>query len=459
MGGNGIPEVGGALGVGDLPFEVKDHELAGYVAAISRSQAIVEFDLTGRVVAANPNFLALMGYRLEEIKGQHHRMFVEPAHAGSTEYQLFWERLTRGEFNAGEFKRIGKGGREVWIHASYNPILDADGKPAAIVKFASDVTAARLQNAEFEAKVAAMDRGQAVVEFDLDGKVLSANRNFLVAMGYTLREVQGEHHSIFCSSDYTQSPEYQDFWLRLGEGEFISGRFHRVGKFNRDVWIQASYNPIFDLNGKVAKVVKYAYDVTKEVMLEKRISAKTVEMTERVRSLMASIKAIADNSGLASQMAHESSRAAHTGHEAVQKSIAAIDRIEESSTRVSEIVRVIGEIASQTNLLAFNAAIEAARAGQQGVGFSVVAAEVRKLAERSSAAAQEIGKLIDESALHVRQGAEVSKSAAGSFEGIMSSVESTVGSAAEIAAAAEAQRDMAAQVSELIEELARTVSR
>jgi len=307
--------------------------------------------------------------------------------------------------------------------------------------------------------VAAMDRGQAVIEFDLDGKVLTANRNFLVAMGYTLREVQGQHHSIFCSAEYTQSPEYQDFWLRLGEGEFISGRFHRVGKFNRDVWIQASYNPIFDLNGKVAKVVKYAYDVTKEVMLEKRISAKTVEMTERVRGLVASIKAIADNSGVASQMAHDSSRAAQTGHDAVQKSIVAIDRIEESSTRVSEIVRVIGEIASQTNLLAFNAAIEAARAGQQGVGFSVVAAEVRKLAERSSAAAQEIGKLIDESALHVRQGAEVSKSAAGSFEGIMSSVESTVESAAEIAAAAEAQRDMAAQVSDLIEELARTVSR
>ena len=430
----------------------------GKLSAIDRAQAVIEFDLSGRVLDANPNFLALMGYRLEEIQGHHHRIFVEPVQAASADYQAFWERLSRGEFNAGEYKRIGKDGKEVWIQAIYNPIFDLRGKPVKVVKFATDVTASKLVSAEYQAKVAAIGLGQAVIEFDLDGNVLTANRNFLVAMGYTLREIQGQHHSLFCSADYIQSAEYRDFWLRLNEGKFVSGRFHRVGKYERDVWIQATYNPILDLNGKVKKVVKYAYDVTKEVMLEKRISAKTVDMTHSVRSLVDSIKAIADNSGVASSMAMETAMAAKTGFDAVQKSIDAIGRIQSSSTRVSEIVRVISEIANQTNLLAFNAANEAARAGQQGVGFSVVAAEVRKLAERSSGAAQEIARLIDESALHVQQGADVSKSAASSFEGIMSAVERTVESASEIAGATEKQREMAGQVSGLIDDLARTVA-
>ena len=300
------------------------------------------------------------------------------------------------------------------------------------------------------AKVAAIDLGQAVIEFDLNGNVLTANRNFLAAMGYTLREIQGHHHSIFCSAAYTQSTEYRDFWLRLSEGELISSRFHRVGKFNRDVWIQATYNPIHDLNGKVTKVVKYAYDVTNEVRLEKRIAAKSQEMTESVRSLVLSIGAIASNSGVAADMASEATSAARVGFDALQKSITSISAIQTSSARVSEIVRVIGEIANQTNLLAFNAAIEAARAGQHGVGFSVVAGEVRKLAERSSVAAHEIAKLIDESVLQVGQGAEVSREAARSFEGILSSVNRTGTSVAEIARATETQRQMAHEVSGLI---------
>lgn len=425
----------------------------GKLGAIDRAQAIVEFDLSGRVLTANSNFLSLLNYRLEDVVGRHHRMFVESTHVASSEYQVFWERLARGEFESGEYKRIGRDGKEVWIQATYNPIFDPLGRPMKVVKFASDVTATKLKSAEFVAKVAAIDLGQAVIEFDLNGNVLTANRNFLVAMGYTLREIQGHHHSIFCSAAYTQSTEYRDFWLRLSEGQLISGRFHRVGKFNRDVWIQATYNPIHDLNGKVTKVVKYAYDVTNEVRLEKRIAAKSQEMTESVRSLVLSIGAIASNSGVAADMANEATSAARSGFDALQKSITSISAIQTSSARVSEIVRVIGEIANQTNLLAFNAAIEAARAGQHGVGFSVVAGEVRKLAERSSVAAHEIAKLIDESVLQVGQGAEVSREAARSFEGILSSVNRTGSSVAEIARATESQRKMAHEVSGLITEL------
>lgn len=422
----------------------------GKLAAVHRSQGVIEFDMTGKVLGANANFLNLLGYRLDEIEGRHHRMFVEPALASSAEYKSFWERLGRGEFEAAEYKRLGKDGREVWIQATYAPIFDPLGRPVKVVKFATDVTQARLRSAEFEAKVAAIDLGQAVIEFDLDGKVLTANRNFLSAMGYTLREIQGEHHSAFCTPEYTRGIEYRDFWLKLNEGQFVSGRFHRVGKFNRDVWIQATYNPILDLNGKVTKVVKYAYDVTNEVMLEKRIASKSVEMRASVLGLVERITEIAANSGVAAEMAQESSTAAQSGFDALQKSIAAIGAIQTSSTRVSEIVRVIGEIANQTNLLAFNAAIEAARAGPHGVGFSVVAGEVRKLAERSSEAAREITALIDESVLQVEHGAAVSGNAAASFEGIKSSVARTGASVSAIADAAERQRQAAGDVTELI---------
>jgi methyl-accepting chemotaxis protein len=429
----------------------------GKLDAINRAQAVVEFDLRGYVLDANPNFQCVMGYRLEEVQGLHHRMFVPPAEALSPEYQLFWERLSRGEFFTGEYKRVGKGGKEVWIRATYNPVFDARGNPVKVVKFATDVTASRLANAEYAAKVAAIDKGQAVIEFDLDGKVLSANRNFLAAMGYTLREIQGQHHSIFCTPEYVQSEEYRDFWLSLSEGRFTSGRFHRVGKFNRDVWIQATYNPILDLNGQVMKVVKYAHDVTKEVALEKRIAAQSGQMTTQVDMLVESIRDVARSSEQASEMAQEASMAAEAGRQALEKSMGAIGRIQHSSSRVAEIVRVISDIASQTNLLAFNAAIEAARAGAQGVGFSVVAAEVRKLAERSSGAAQEISRLIEESAEHVRAGAEVSQSAASSFEDILASVERTVSRASEIASTTEEQRALAARVGSLIHELTRAV--
>jgi len=421
--------------------------------AMDRSQAIVEFDLDGRVLTANQNFLSLMGYSLPEVQERHHRMFVDPDEAGSAAYAAFWERLGRGQHETGEFRRLAKGGAEVWIQGTYNPVLDAHGKPVKVVKFATDVTQAKLRSAEYKAKVEAIDLGQAVVEFDLAGNVTAANRNFLVAMGYTSREVIGQHHSNFCTAEYIQSVDYRDFWLKLSEGQFISGRFHRVGKYNRDVWIQATYNPILDLNGHVSKVVKFAYDVTKEVEMERRVLTKTSEMTASVNDLLGEIRAIAENSADAAGQAKTTKAAAVDGYAALQKSIASINAIQSSSVRVSEIVSVIGEIASQTNLLAFNAAIEAARAGQHGVGFSVVAGEVRKLAERSSQAAQEIAKLIDDSARQVGRGAEVSQEAARSFEGILGDVDKTVAAVATIIDAAAQQGKTAARVSQQIDAL------
>ncbi len=238
---------------------------SGQVQAIGKSQAVIEFTLDGRVVNANQNFLDALGYTLAEIKGQHHSLFVDPAQRASAEYRLFWDKLGRGEFDAGQYKRIGKNGKEIWIQASYNPIFDLGGKPVKVVKYATEITAARLQAADFSGQLAAIGKAQAVIEFSLDGKVLTANDNFLGTLGYTLPEIQGQHHSLFVDATERAGADYRAFWERLGRGEYDAGRYRRIGKGGKEVWIQASYNPILDLNGKPFKVVKYATDITEQV--------------------------------------------------------------------------------------------------------------------------------------------------------------------------------------------------
>ncbi|GAA2614902.1 hypothetical protein GCM10010399_52260 [Dactylosporangium fulvum] len=433
--------------------KLRNVEYEGKVNAISRAQAVVEFDTQGVVLDANRNFLDLFGYGIDEVRGKPHRMFVDAEDAASDRYQEFWERLRRGEFDAGEYKRVAKDGREVWIQATYNPILDLDGRPYKIVKFAADVTSAKLRNAEFEGKVAAINRGQAVVEFDLEGNVLSANDNFLRTMGYSMREIQSQHHSMFCTQDYITSQEYRDFWLRLSHGEHLTGRFHRVGKFGRDVFLQATYNPIFDLRGVPVKIVKFAHDITEQVALERRLTTKTRDMSRAVEDLSVSIAQIVGNAGQASQLAGETQTNAQRGFEELRKSIEAIELMERSSDQIAAIVQVIGEIASQTNLLAFNASIEAARAGEHGVGFSVVAGEVRKLAERSSDSAREISRLIQESATRINQGSQVAQRAQDAFEEILRSVGKTAESIHHIVTSTQTQQDASRAVNALIGEL------
>ncbi|MBB3658891.1 methyl-accepting chemotaxis protein [Rhizobium sp. BK650] len=229
--------------------------------AISKSQAIIEFDLTGNVLTANENFCKALGYSQNEIAGKHHSMFCEPAYTSTTAYRDFWARLGRGEHDAGTYKRFAKGGHEIWIQASYNPVFK-HGKPFKVVKFASDITAAKKRAVEDAGKLEAISRSQAVIEFTPTGEILTANENFCNGLGYSLSEIVGKHHSMFCDPAYARSDEYKQFWPRLANGEFIANEFVRYGKGGKEIWIQAAYNPITDADGRIYKVVKFATDVT-----------------------------------------------------------------------------------------------------------------------------------------------------------------------------------------------------
>ncbi|MBQ4860421.1 PAS domain S-box protein [Pseudoalteromonas sp. MMG013] len=239
----------------------------GQITAIDKSQAVIEFDLNGNILKANDNFLSTMGYERHQVIGQHHSMFAEQDYAESEQYRDFWRNLKQGQYYSGEFKRLAKGNKEIWIHATYNPIFDSEKKPFKVVKYASDITASKLQAADYEGQLNAISTSQAVIEFAMDGTIISANENFLATTGYTLDEVVGQHHKIFLDPQYAQSDEYHTFWAQLNAGQFSSGEFKRLDKNAREIWIQASYNPIFDLSGKPFKVVKYAADITKQKQL------------------------------------------------------------------------------------------------------------------------------------------------------------------------------------------------
>jgi len=366
--------------------KLRNADFEGQIDAIGKSQAVIEFNLDGTIRTANTNFLSTMGYALDEIRGEHHSMFVEPDHKNSDEYREFWAALNRGEHRAAEYKRIGKGGREVWIQASYNPIADAAGRIYKVVKFASDVTREKLRTADFQGQIEAIGMSQAVIEFDLDGIISFANENFLGAMGYALSEIQGKHHSMFVEPDHKDSDEYREFWAGLNQGEYRSGEYKRIGKGGREVWIQASYNPIRDQNGRPYKVVKYATDVTAEVLARKR--------AEYIRNLMedtaagseqlnASVREIAESMDKSRQVAIDA-------FEQVVKADQSTQRLDTAAKSMGGIVDTIGEITGQINLLALNATIESARAGEAGKGFAVVANEVKNLANQARRATEQI---------------------------------------------------------------------
>ena len=412
-------------------------DYAGQVEAVGRSLVVIEFELDGTIIHANQIFLDTMGYRLEEVIGQHHRMFVDEQTKLSDEYREFWARLGSGHFDAGEYRRFGKNGKEVWLQSSYNPILDRNGKPFKVVKYAADVTEQKLRNADFEGQIQAIGKSQAVIEFNMDGVIMAANQAFLDTMGYDLDEVVGRHHRMFLDQETAHSEAYANFWKRLGEGQFDSGEFRRIAKGGREVWLQSSYNPIFDLSGKPFKVVKYASDVTEQVqaradmarVLEtinanadslaaaseqlthvgqlmganaeetsaqanvvasaaEQVSNNVASVATGIEELTVSIGEIANNAGDGTQVTESAVEIT----EATNRTIA---KLGESSVEIGNVIKVINSIAEQTNLLALNATIEAARAGEAGKGFAVVANEVKELAKETAKSTEDISQKIE----------------------------------------------------------------
>jgi methyl-accepting chemotaxis protein len=252
---------------------------AAIIEALNRSQAIIEFDLNGMILHANENFCKTMGYSLQEVVGKHHRLFVDPSDAGSRDYAEFWKRLAKGAFDQGKYKRFAKGGREVWIEASYNPIFRGN-RPYKVMKIATDITAARKVALENRGKLEALSRAQAVIEFMPNGEIITANENFLNALGYSLNEIVGKHHAMFCLPEYANSDAYRAFWRSLAEGKFASDQFTRITKSGRQIYIQASYNPIIDDNGHVFKVIKFATDVTDRVTVVKELGAGLARLSD-----------------------------------------------------------------------------------------------------------------------------------------------------------------------------------
>ena len=258
-------------------------ELTALMKAIDRSNAIIEFTATGEIIKANDLFLQSLGYRLDEIQGKHHRIFVDPAHAATPEYGAFWEGLRQGQFFASEFLRLGKGGREVWLQATYNPVLDADGQVQKVIKLATDITA-RKQAATLDAGfIDAIEKSMAVIEFQTDGTILTANDLFLERMGYSLEELQGKHHRLFVSAEYAASADYRQFWFDLAQGKFYRGRFERFAKNGDSVWLEATYSPILDDHGRPVKVVKFAYDITANVAQSEALEIALAEAREAER--------------------------------------------------------------------------------------------------------------------------------------------------------------------------------
>ncbi|WP_343550366.1 PAS domain-containing methyl-accepting chemotaxis protein [Pantoea sp.] len=369
----------------------KNGDVAKDINAIKQHVAWIEFSPSGEILTANSLFLETTGYQLNEIQGKHHRIFCSPQYSQSSDYYAFWQKLASGESVTGIFERFNKQRERFYLSATYFPVSDDKGHVYKVIKVASDITERHQELEHKEAVITALDRSMAVIEFTPDGQIISANDNFLKHMGYQLSSIVGQHHRIFCYDNFYR--ENPDFWRKIGNGQHFVGRFERKTAGGERIWLEASYNPVYNAEGKVYKVIKIASDITARVEAAKRVADIALTTSEQTSQ-------ITDN---ANEVLDETIR--NSGIVAVQVNAATAigAELNTSAKSISEVVETINLIASQTNILALNAAIESARAGEAGRGFSVVAGEVRRLAASTSSATKQITQVVEHNAQLIAQ--------------------------------------------------------
>jgi methyl-accepting chemotaxis protein len=367
-----------------LKEQEKVAELNSIISSINNSVATIEFFPDGKIMTANTLFLQTVGYELDDIEGQHHSIFCSKEYSSSSQYATFWSNLSSGLLQKGSVERRDKNGNVLWLEATYFPIK-RDGKVVKVMKIASDITQQYMKSESQNSVMDALDRSLAIIEFDPKGNIVKANDNFLKTVHYQLDQIKGRHHKIFCDDDFHR--QHPNFWEDLGRGVFKSGQFLRKDSYGKDVWLEATYNPVIDASGRVIRVIKFASDITEQVKRNLAVAkASEVALSTSVETSQIAkqgAELLNDSVIISSQIAGD-----------VRSTVEKVQLLNTKSQSIAAIVSTIKSIAEQTNLLALNAAIEAARAGDQGRGFAVVADEVRSLASRTSQSTAEIAEVV-----------------------------------------------------------------
>lgn len=394
-------------------------EMEALLKAINASAAFIEFTPDGTIVRANDIFLKALKYSMEEVEGKHHRIFCEINYANSTEYQQFWGNLRNGIAQVGEFKRIAKDGSGVWIQANYTPVINESGTVIKVIKIASEITEQKIKNMDFQSQMEAIGRSNAVIEFNMDGTIITANENFLNVVGYTLDEIKGKHHKIFVDHAYARSEEYRDFWNRLNRGDYFVGTYTRVNKKGKELFIQASYNPILDLSGKPIKVVKYALDMTEVISAIKAMakgnlsvrcdtSADNNGLTAEVNTALDNLNSVLNKISQGSDIVAKSSNILAQKVDAMKKNTTEVataiaqmakgaqdqaQRTDESSKLVGHVMTSANDMAAKSDLIN-KAAEKGLERSNQGVNtVKTLVTNMSGIKESAGSTSQSIGVL------------------------------------------------------------------